>query len=210
MTTGITRSAWVGFVLIVASLALGIAATGGYLTGFDRPVFKALALTRAHSSAWTITVAQVVTWLGSASVRSAYIFAAILVLAVRRHWRDTLLFVVVVAVTVVTDTALKEIFGRIRPALVPWLDDPANLSYPSGHSANSTVVLLLAALLIADKRLVGAAIALAAAVGVSRVALGVHWPSDVVGGWMFGAGAALIGASLSRRTHLASRTSLSA
>ncbi|MDB5702641.1 MAG: phosphatase family protein [Sphingomonadales bacterium] len=209
-STGISKSAWIGFALILASLALGIAATGGALAGFDRPVFKALALTRAHSSAWTITVAQTVTWLGSATVRSAYIVAAIVVLVMRRHWRDTLLFVVVIAVTVFIDTALKEIFGRVRPALVPWLDNPGNLSYPSGHSANSMVVLLLAALLIADRRLVAAAIALAAAVGISRVALGVHWPSDVVGGWMFGAGAALIGASFSRRTYVRSQTSLSA
>ncbi|WP_293883923.1 phosphatase PAP2 family protein [Sphingomonas sp.] len=201
MTGRVSKSGWWGLALIVASLALGIAATGGYLTGFDRPVFQALALTRAHSSGWTIAVAQAFSWLGSASVRSVYILPALLVLAMRHHWRDILLFVVVIALTVFSDTALKEVFGRVRPALVPWLDNPANLSYPSGHSANSMVVLLLSALLIADRRLVGAAIALAAAVGISRVSLGVHWPSDVVGGWMFGGGAALVGASLSRRTQ---------
>jgi undecaprenyl-diphosphatase len=192
----ISKQAWGGFGLIVGSLALGIVATKGYLVRFDVPVFRALALTRAHSSGWTITVAQAFTWLGSASVRAAYILAALVVLAMRRHWRDTLLFVVVVALTIFTDTALKEIFGRVRPALVPWLDNPGNLSYPSGHSANSMVVLLLAALLIADRRLIGAAVALAVAVGLSRISLGVHWPTDVVGGWMFGGGAALIGASM--------------
>jgi undecaprenyl-diphosphatase len=206
----ISKSAWSGVALIIASLVLGIAVTinhsggaaaskGGYLAGFDLPVFKALALTRAHSSAWTINVAEAVTWLGSSSVRAAYILAAVLFLAMRRHWRDALLFVVVIAVTVFADTALKEIFGRDRPTLVPWLDNPGNLSYPSGHAANSMVVLLLAALLIADRRLIGAAIALAAAIGVSRISLGVHWPTDVIGGWMFGGGAALIGASMSGR-----------
>ncbi|CAN5328731.1 hypothetical protein BH09PSE3_BH09PSE3_03430 [soil metagenome] len=204
--TGITKLAWWGIAFIAMSLALGIVATGGYLVRFDLPVFRALALTRAHSSAWTINVAQVVTWLGSASVRSVYILAAILVLALRRQSRDVLLFVIVIALTVFTDTALKEVFGRVRPALVPWLDNPGNLSYPSGHAANSMVVLLLAALLVADRRLVGAAIALAAAVGLSRISLGVHWPSDVIGGWMFGGGAALIGASLSRRIERAPRT----
>jgi membrane-associated phospholipid phosphatase len=212
---GIAKAGWWGIVLIIISLILGIVVmmgspAGGYLAGFDDPIFKALALTRAHSSGWSINVAQALSWLGSASVRSAYIFAAILVLAMRRHWRDVVLYVVVIAVTVFTDTALKEVFGRVRPGLVPWLDNPSNLSYPSGHSANSMVVLLLAALLVADRRLTVAAIALATAIGVSRVSLGVHWPSDVVGGWMFGGGAALIGASLSRRIDRASRTSLSA
>jgi membrane-associated phospholipid phosphatase len=209
---GVAKTAWWGIALILAALVLGIAAmmgppVGSYLAGVDRPVFRAIALTRAHSPGWTIEVAQALSWLGSAAVRSAYIFAAILVMAMRRHWRDVLLFVVVIAVTVFADTALKEVFGRVRPALVPWLDNPSNLSYPSGHSANSMVVVLLAALLLSDRRLVIAAVAFAVAVGFSRVALGVHWPSDVVGGWMFGGGAALIGYSLSRRIDRAPRAS---
>jgi membrane-associated phospholipid phosphatase len=209
---GLAKTGWWGIALIIASLLLGITAVmgppaGTYLAAFDRPVFRMLALTRPHSAGWTIELAQALTWLGSASVRSAYIFAAILVMAMRRHWRDVLLYVVVIAVTVFADTALKEVFGRARPTLVPWLDNPGNLSYPSGHSANSMVVMLLAALLLSDRRLVVAAVAFAVAVGFSRVALGVHWPSDVVGGWLFGGGAALIGYSLSRRINRAPRAS---
>jgi membrane-associated phospholipid phosphatase len=196
ITRQVSRKAGVGLALIVASLVLGVLAIKGYLVRFDVPVFRALALTRAHSSAWTIDVAKAFTWLGSATVRSAYIVAALLVLVFRRHWHDALLFIVVVALTIFADTALKEIVGRVRPALVPWLDNPSNLSFPSGHSANSMVVLLLAALLVADRRLIAAAVTLSAAVGLSRISLGVHWPTDVIGGWMFGGGAALIGASM--------------
>lgn len=209
MIARIPKTAWWGLALLVASLLLGVLLTmgstigvpsaAGYLSAFDRPVFRMVALTRAHSSGWAISVAQALSWVGSASVRSAFIIAAVVLLILRHHARDAALFVIVVAITIVTNTALKEAFARARPTLVPWLDDPANLSYPSGHSANSMVVFLLAALLIADRRLVWAAIVLVVAIGLSRIALGVHWPTDVIGGWMYGAGCALIGASLSRR-----------
>jgi membrane-associated phospholipid phosphatase len=213
----IPRMAWWGIALVVASLLLGVLLTMGsavgvpsaalYLSAFDRPISNLMALTRAHSSGRTISVAQALSWIGSASVRGAFILAAVVLLVLRHHARDAVLFVIVVAITIATNTAFKEIFGRVRPALVPWLDDPQNLSYPSGHSANSMVVMLLATLLIGDRRLVWAALVLVVAIGLSRVSLGVHWPTDVVGGWMYGAGAALIGASLSRGIERAPRSS---
>jgi undecaprenyl-diphosphatase len=65
-------------------------------------------------------------------------------------------------------------------------------SFPSGHSANAMIVYVGLALLAFDdarwrRWAVGAALALAFGVGISRPMLGVHWPSDVVGGWAFGA-----------------------
>jgi undecaprenyl-diphosphatase len=69
------------------------------------------------------------------------------------------------------------------------------MSFPSGHSANSAIVYLTLATLLTQairgaalrRYVVGAAIALVFAIGVSRVYLGVHWPSDVLAGWSFGA-----------------------
>ena len=81
--------------------------------------------------------------------------------------------------------------ARPRPEDFLHLVATRSDSFPSGHTANATVVWLGLALLIPrDPRwrriLIPAAALLALAVGVSRPMLGVHWPSDVVGGWAFG------------------------
>jgi len=65
-------------------------------------------------------------------------------------------------------------------------------SFPSGHSAGSMIFFLTLALLLFHRGrwrhlAVAAAVAASLLVGISRVMLGVHWPSDVVGGWAFGA-----------------------
>lgn len=85
----------------------------------------------------------------------------------------------------------KAEFARLRPQENIHLVEVHYLSFPSGHSANSMIAYLCLALLIAGdspRRLwwAGAAVALSLAIGISRVLVGVHWPSDVVGGWAFG------------------------
>jgi undecaprenyl-diphosphatase len=80
--------------------------------------------------------------------------------------------------------------NRLRPPEDLHLVSTISLSYPSGHSANAMMTyLLLAMLLPRERRLawIAAALALTLLVGLSRVMLGVHWPTDVAGGWAYGA-----------------------
>jgi len=100
----------------------------------------------------------------------------------------------------IASTLLKDIFQRPRPEIVPHVAYAANSSFPSGHSMMSAITYLTLGALLARsqerKRLKAYFLLLAALltclVGVSRVYLGVHWPTDVLAGWMAGAVWALL------------------
>jgi membrane-associated phospholipid phosphatase len=81
--------------------------------------------------------------------------------------------------------------GRLRPDDQVHRVPVSDLSFPSGHAGNTMIVFLSLALLVAPRRYRYLAVPIAligtAAVGITRPMLGVHWPSDVVGGWAFGA-----------------------
>jgi undecaprenyl-diphosphatase len=97
-------------------------------------------------------------------------------------------------------TLLKDVFQRPRPDLVPYSAYASGTSFPSGHSMMSAVTYLTLGALLARsqerKRLKAyfllVAIFLTLAVGVTRVYLGVHWPTDVLAGWTAGAVWALL------------------
>ena len=90
--------------------------------------------------------------------------------------------------------ALKLLYNRPRPTLVPPEALPSDPSFPSGHSAAAAVVYLTLGLLLAHTfarreqkvYVVALAILVTLAVGLSRLYLGVHWPSDVLAGWTLG------------------------
>jgi undecaprenyl-diphosphatase len=121
--------------------------------------------------------------------------AVVIVLAIRRRVAEAVLVVVVVAGGQALSTITKVLVARERPpasgALIPL---PGDHSFPSGHSfAGLLLYGVLAFLLVRSLHSRGARIAviIAAAVligsiGLSRVYLGVHWPSDVLGAWVLG------------------------
>jgi undecaprenyl-diphosphatase len=141
-----------------------------------------------------------VTALGGFTVLTLVTVVAALAFAFHRKLRHAAVLVVAVLVAQVGSEQLKGLYGRPRPELVPHGSYVYSASFPSGHSMlSATVYLTLAALIAtleprrATRALVFATAAiLMAAIGVSRIYLGVHWPSDVLAGWCAGAGVALV------------------
>lgn len=112
--------------------------------------------------------------------------------------------------------SLKWAFARPRPDIVPHLVEVSSASFPSGHAMLSAAIYLsLAAILaqIASRRrqklyIMGIALLLTGIIGLSRVYLGVHYPSDVIAGWMIGIAWALCCGlvSLWLTSHMKKRT----
>lgn len=100
----------------------------------------------------------------------------------------------------IASNMLKDVFQRPRPDIVPYSASFSGPSFPSGHSMMSAVTYLTLGALLARsqerKRLKAyfllIAMVLTLAVGVTRVYLGVHWPTDVLAGWTAGAVWALL------------------
>ncbi len=121
-------------------------------------------------------------------------------LALLRQARSALLLLAAVAGGQLLSHGTKGLFDRPRPDLVSHEAYVHTASFPSGHSMMAAVVYLTLAAMMAratpSRRLKAYYVSLAAlltvAVGVSRVYLGVHWPSDVLAGWMIGAAWALL------------------
>lgn len=165
----------------LAMLLLG----GGAL---DRRIAEALY---AGSSPALVTAARIFTALGEPTVLVAagFLFAAALWWAGRGRYALGLLLVILIGRGLTE--AQKYWIARARPELEPHLVVVKTSSFPSGHAASSMIFYLVLALAVTGRtrwRYAAAAGALLIAflTGLSRVMLGVHWPSDVIGGWSFG------------------------
>ncbi|MEV6054356.1 phosphatase PAP2 family protein [Streptomyces sp. NPDC052107] len=123
--------------------------------------------------------------------------AAAAVWLVWRHaaWWTALWLAVTVGLAAVVQQSVKSSVDRPRPMWPDPVDSAGYAAFPSGHAMTATVVCGLLLWLLhrfgADRvgwrTAVAAAVVSVVGVGVTRVWLGVHWPSDVLGGWLFGA-----------------------
>lgn len=181
----------VGAAAIALLLAVGALVDRSTLL-FDRTII--LGLRQWHGPAWLPDLAIEITALGSVPVLTLMVVVAIGLLAIERHWLTAAATVAATLSGSAAITLVKGEVGRPRPALVEHLVHVTNQSFPSGHAAGSALVYLtlagLGGQVTRDRRarryLMAVAILLVGAIGISRVYLGVHWPSDVLAGWSFG------------------------
>ncbi|MGY1730514.1 phosphatase PAP2 family protein [Geodermatophilus sp. SYSU D01045] len=181
-----------GGLAVLALLGTGVAARFGPQVRLDDAVSREL-YAGDDRSAPVSALLETLTTPGVTWFR-VLVFLPVLVWLVRRRaWRTVLWVAVAVTAVGPLTTALKDLVGRARPAFENGGLVYEGLSYPSGHSSG-IATLVTVALVLAWPRLaapgrraaVAAGIALAVLVGLTRVWLGVHYPSDVVGGLCLG------------------------
>jgi undecaprenyl-diphosphatase len=141
-----------------------------------------------------------ITALGGFTVLTLVTIVAVAAFLIHGKRRHAAILAVTALVAQFASNGLKQFYDRPRPDLVPHGVYVYSASFPSGHSMLSAAIYLTLAMLIASleprraaKGLVfTVAILMMAAVGVSRIYLAVHWPSDVLAGWCAGAAFALV------------------
>jgi undecaprenyl-diphosphatase len=139
-------------------------------------------------------VIKAITWLGSDGVLWTVTGAAAVLLALRRRWWLAAYLLVAGAGALIMDPVLKSLVGRLRPVVAHPVAHGTGNSFPSGHSLGSIVcygailLVFLPAVRPGRWRRVFIAVitALVALIGISRVLLGVHYLSDVLGAWALG------------------------
>lgn len=189
---------------ILGFLALADAVADGAARRFDEWLLLALRsasdLSDPIGPKWFEEMMRDITALGGTAVLTLGVLAVTGFLALTRKTHAAVTVLVSVVSGMVLSQAIKWAYARPRPELVPHGMDTYSASFPSGHSMMAAVVYLTLGALLArhqSKRrmkvyvLIVAAM-LTALVGISRIYLGVHWPTDVLAGWCLGAAWAIL------------------
>lgn len=181
----------------------GVVSAGG-ADAWDRSVILALRepgnLADPRGSGTIEEAVRDITALGGTTMVILTTLTGVLAFLFHRLPRHALVLAGTVLVAWLSKEWLKMLYDRPRPDLVPHGSFVYSASFPSGHTTLSTATFLTLAMLIASleerrrsKALVYAiAVFVLIGVGLSRVYLGVHWPSDILGGWVLGAAWALL------------------
>jgi membrane-associated phospholipid phosphatase len=189
-------------LVVLALLGAGVRTGFAPQLRLDATVSEALYVGDQRAAAMDVLL-QVLTAPGLSWVRFL-VFLPVLVLLVRRRaWWTAAWLVTAVVLIGPLNTLLKNYFGRVRPDFAEGGARLESLSYPSGHSSGIatlvTVALILAWPLLARRArhlALAAGVLLVLLVGLTRMWLGVHFLSDVVGGWALGVGWSLLTALL--------------
>jgi undecaprenyl-diphosphatase len=176
------------------------------LLAFDHGVMDRLA---ALHRPWLTEFMKFMTFVGDTIVLPTFAVAACLAFVAFRQYRAAAILAAASLAGLLLSETAKDLVKRKRPDNLHWrlVELPDSPSFPSGHSLNSMNIYTAAGLLTARRLrrrwvggvLVALAVGLSVLIGLSRSYLGVHWPTDVIGGWSAGLAFALLTFWVDRR-----------
>lgn len=185
-------------VLLLVFITFAGAVMEGDTLAFDTRILRALRSptdpARPIGPVWIENALFDLTALGGSTVRSLVTLAAVGFMLLQTRYRTAIFLLLTAASGELLDFGMKHLFNRPRPTIVPHLRETFSTSFPSGHAMGAAIVYLtLGAVLMraAQTRqtkiyIISVAVLLTMLAGVSRVYLGVHYPTDVIGGWIVG------------------------
>ncbi|MFW2350378.1 phosphatase PAP2 family protein [Qipengyuania sp.] len=182
-----------GFIKLAGEMAEGETKT--FDVAFLRSLRMPEDLATPIGPRWLLSAMRDMTALGGVTVLTLVSALAVAFLLTRSRGRQALYTALAAGGGALAGTLLKSLFARPRPAVVPHLVEVTSLSFPSGHSMNSAIIYLTLAVMISrsfeERRarifVIGVAALLVLTIGFTRIYLGVHYPTDVLGGWIVGA-----------------------
>jgi undecaprenyl-diphosphatase len=191
-----------GGIGLVALLA--VAVTSGISDPFDRSLIDVI---RSQSLRVLLSPLRLITELGSTTAVTAVAFMTLLVGVLIGPWLHGVAGAATIGLAALGNEIFKDVIARARPDLLDPVVQERGFSFPSGHSALGMVAWGIFGVLVLRSRLprgvrigiVGVLAVVILLIGVSRVWLGVHYPTDVLAGWTAGAVIVLVYARLTRR-----------
>ena len=185
-------------------MLLAVAVTNGISDPFDRSIIEAV---RAEGLRGLLSPLRAITELGSTGAVMVVALITLLVGVLIGPWLHGLIGAVTIGLASLGNETLKAIIARARPDLLDPIVAERGFSFPSGHSALGMtawgilgVLVMRSRLPLAVRRGIVAALAVVIVlIGLSRIWLGVHYPTDVLAGWTAGAVIVLLYARLTRR-----------
>ena len=188
----------------VVFLLLALLVGAGLSDGLDLPIIRAVRAPELHG---LLSPLGLLTELGAPEWAVGFTAVASLLVALAiGPWRHGAAAAASIAIAALAISLIKVAVGRTRPEVLEPIIREAGFSFPSGHASHSAVGYGILAVLVSRTRLPAAVrtaivvglVVLVVLIGLSRVWLGVHYPTDVVAGWAVGVVVVTLFASFTR------------